>query len=83
MAIKLQSMGNNAFISFIIKETKHIVRDTRTMVILFGIPLIMMLLFGFAISTDVKNVRIVLVQQNIDQASQMPHQTNVALDQSG
>lgn len=70
MAIKLQSMGNNAFISFIIKETKHIVRDTRTMVILFGIPLIMMLLFGFAISTDVKNVRIVLVQQNIDQKTQ-------------
>lgn len=70
VAIKLRSMGNNAFISFIIKETKHIVRDTRTMVILFGIPLIMMLLFGFAISTDVKNVRIVLVQQNIDQKTQ-------------
>ena len=49
------------FIAFVIKETKHILRDKRTMLILFGMPVVMMLLFGFAITTDVKNVRTVLV----------------------
>ena len=55
------------FISFVIKETKHIVRDKRTMLILFGMPIVMMLLFGFAITTDVKNVRTIVVMQT------MPH----------
>ncbi len=36
-------------------------RDKRTMLILFGIPIVQMLLFGFAISTDVRNVRTVAV----------------------
>ena len=49
------------FIAFVIKETKHILRDKRTMLILFGMPVVMMLLFGFAITTDVKNVRTVVV----------------------
>ena len=51
----------NRFISFVIKETRHILRDKRTMLILFGIPIVQMLLFGFAISTDVRNVRAVAV----------------------
>lgn len=50
--------------SFIIKETKHIVRDKRTMLILFGMPIIMMLLFGYAITNDIKNVRTVIVMSN-------------------
>lgn len=54
------------FISFIIKETRHILRDKRTMLILFGMPVVMMLLFGFAISTDVKNVRTVVVLSSVD-----------------
>ena len=55
------------FSSFIIKEIKHILRDRRTMLILFGMPLVMMLLFGFAISTDVKDVRIAVVTTSSDQ----------------
>ena len=58
------------FISFIIKETKHIVRDKRTMLILFGMPIIMMLLFGYAITNDIKNVRTVIVMSNTDYATQ-------------
>ena len=58
------------FISFIKKETRHILRDKRTMLILFGMPVVMMLLFGFAISTDVKNVRTVVVCQNADHKTQ-------------
>lgn len=49
------------FYAFILKEAHHILRDKRTMLMLFGMPLAMMLLFGYAISTDVKNVRMVVV----------------------
>lgn len=58
------------FTSFIIKEAKHIVRDKRTMLILFGMPVIMMLLFGYAITNDIKNVRTVIVMSNADYATQ-------------
>lgn len=51
----------NQFISFVIKETKHIVRDRRTMLILFGMPVVMMLIFGFAITTDIRNVKVTVV----------------------
>ena len=58
-----------AFIHFIIKETRHIIRDPRTVLILFGMPVTMILLFGFAISTDVKNVRTVVVTSSSDDAT--------------
>ena len=58
------------FISFVIKEAKHILRDKRTMLILFGMPLVLMLLFGFAITTDVKNVRTVVVMSQADHLTQ-------------
>ncbi len=58
------------FFSFVIKEMRHILRDKRTMLILFGMPVVMMLLFGFAISTDVKNVRTVIVLANEDAKTQ-------------
>ena len=62
------------FISFVIKEAKHILRDKRTMLILFGMPIVLMLLFGFAITNDVKNVRTVIV------TSQMDHLTRAAVE---
>ncbi|MBR2776400.1 MAG: ABC transporter permease [Prevotella sp.] len=58
------------FIAFVIKEAKHILRDKRTMLILFGMPVVMMLLFGFAITTDVKNVRTVLVTSEMSPRTQ-------------
>lgn len=60
----------NQFTSFITKETKHILRDRRTMLILFGIPVVMMLLFGFAISTDIKDVKLVVVTSSMDHVTQ-------------
>ena len=62
------------FYSFVIKEAKHIIRDRRTMLILFGMPVVMMLIFGFAITNDVRNVRTVVV------TSQMDHKTQAAID---
>ena len=62
------------FWTFVIKEAKHILRDKRTMLILFGMPIVLMLLFGFAITNDVKNVRMVVV------TSQMDHRTQQAVN---
>ena len=62
------------FIAFVIKEARHILRDKRTMLILFGMPVVMMLLFGFAITNDVRNVRTVVV------TSQMDHLTRAAVE---
>lgn len=45
------------FIAFIKKEFYHILRDKRTMLILIGMPIIQIILFGFAISTEVRNVQ--------------------------
>lgn len=55
---------------FVRKETWHILRDRRTMLILFGMPVLLMLLFGFAISTDVRNVRTVIVTSQMDLQTQ-------------
>lgn len=65
------------FKSFIIKEARHILRDKRTMLILFGMPVVMMLLFGFAISTDVRNVRTSVVLSHVD------HQTHKMVERLG
>ena len=62
------------FWSFVIKEAKHIFRDKRTMLILFGMPVVLMFIFGFAITTDVKNVRTVVV------TSQMSPQTQQTVE---
>lgn len=58
------------FLSFVFKESKHILRDRRTMLILFGMPVMLMLLFGFAITTDVRNVRTVVVTSQMDHLTQ-------------
>jgi ABC-2 type transport system permease protein len=67
------------FIEFVIKETKHILRDKRTMLILFGMPVVMMSLFGFAISTDIRNVRVAVVTTTMDdQSRQMVERLNAS-----
>lgn len=67
---RLEFREMKQFIAFVIKETKHILRDKRTMLILFGMPVVMMLLFGFAITTDVKNVRTVVVTSEMSPRTQ-------------
>ncbi|MBN2616104.1 MAG: ABC transporter permease [Bacteroidales bacterium] len=52
--------------TFIKKEFFHIFRDYRSMVVLFGIPLIQVLLFGFAITNDVNNAKIALLDHSKD-----------------
>lgn len=44
------------FLSFVKKEALHIVRDPRTMLIVLLMPVIQVLLFGFAMNTEVSNI---------------------------
>ncbi|OHX65196.1 ABC transporter permease [Flammeovirga pacifica] len=51
------------------KEFYHIFRDKRTLLILFGIPIVQIVLFGFAISTEIKEVKVALLNQSKEVSS--------------
>ncbi len=57
------------FLSFVKKEFYHIFRDKRTMLILFGIPIMQVLLFGFVISNEIRNVKIAILDKSKDDVS--------------
>lgn len=59
----------SAFISMIKKETLHLVRDFRTLTVVLIMPLVLLILFGFAISTEVNNINIVAVVNIHDDTS--------------
>jgi len=54
------------FIGFLRKEFFHIFRDPRTMVIIFGIPVVQLLLFGKVINTDIQDAKIAILDQSRD-----------------
>lgn len=54
------------FIGFIKKEFYHIFRDKKTLLILFGIPVVQILLFGFAITNEIKDVNIAILDYSKD-----------------
>lgn len=56
-------------LSFVRKEFYHVLRDRKTLLILFGMPVVQVLLFGFVLSNEVKDTRIVVVDQAKDEAS--------------
>ncbi|MDR0833150.1 MAG: ABC transporter permease [Candidatus Symbiothrix sp.] len=58
------------FLSFVRKEFYHIFRDVRTMLIIIGIPVAQILIIGFAVSTDVKNVRMAVYDPSNDVSTQ-------------
>lgn len=60
------------FQSLIKKEILHLLRDFRTILVVLVMPVTLLLLFGFAISTEVNNVRIVaVVEQHTDETKEM------------
>lgn len=58
------------FLSFVQKEFYHIFRDKRTMLILIGMPIVQIILFGFAISTEVKNAQVAVFDLSKDVETQ-------------
>jgi ABC-2 type transport system permease protein len=57
------------FFSLVRKEFYHILRDRRTMFILLGMPIAQIILFGFALTNEVKNARIAIFDQSKDIAT--------------
>lgn len=58
------------FLSFVRKEFYHIFRDIRTMLILLVMPIVMIILFGFAITTEVKDTQVAIFDPSKDIATQ-------------
>ncbi len=54
------------FIGFIKKEFYHIFRDKRSLFILFGMPIAQIMLFGFAITNEINNVDIAILDKSKD-----------------
>lgn len=57
------------FWAFVKKEFYHIFRDRRTMLMLLGMPVLQIILFGFAISTELKTSRVAVLDPNPDQTT--------------
>jgi ABC-2 type transport system permease protein len=57
------------FLSFVKKEFHHIFRDKRTMFILLGMPVVQIVIFGFALTNEVKNAKIAVLDQSKDIAT--------------
>jgi ABC-2 type transport system permease protein len=57
------------FIIFIRKEFFHLWRDKKTVYVLFGMPLILILIFGFALTNEVKNTRIAILDHSKDETT--------------
>lgn len=58
------------FNAFVKKEFAHVFRDRKTLLILFGMPIMQILIFGFALSNELKNSKIVIIDNSCDFASQ-------------
>lgn len=59
---------SKSFWAFVRKEIVHLVRDPRTMLIALLIPVVQMILFGFAISTEVNNIDVMVAAPKINPA---------------
>jgi len=60
----------NRFLAFIQKEFYHIFRDKRTLLILFGMPIVQVLLFGYVITTEIKDVEVAIWDKSKDETTQ-------------
>ncbi|MBD1421175.1 ABC transporter permease [Sphingobacterium chuzhouense] len=54
---------------FIKKEFLHVFRDRKTLLMLFGLPIVQIILFGFALTNEIKNAKIVVCDYAKDAAS--------------
>ena len=58
------------FAAFVHKEFYHVFRDRKTLLMLFGLPIAQIVLFGFALTNEIKNSKIVVCDYAKDAASQ-------------
>lgn len=58
------------FFTFVRKEFYHVFRDRKTLLMLFGLPIAQIVLFGFALTNEIKDSKIVICDYAKDEASQ-------------
>ena len=58
------------FLTFVRKEFYHVFRDKKTLLMLFGLPIVQIVLFGFALTNEIKNSKIVICDYAKDEATQ-------------
>lgn len=56
-------------VAFMVKEIQHILRDRQTLTILILMPLLQVLLFGYALRTDIQDIRVAVVDPTPDYAT--------------
>lgn len=60
------------FTAFVHKEFFHIFRDKRTLLVIIGIPIVLIVLFGFALSVEIRNINVgILAPQNEELIEQL------------
>lgn len=64
--VKLKETKMRKFIAFVNKEFLHIIRDNRTLLIIIGLPIVEILLFGFAINMEVQNISVAFYDPSPD-----------------
>ncbi|MBN2731771.1 MAG: ABC transporter permease [Balneolaceae bacterium] len=55
-----------SFKGFVIKEFRHILRDRRTLLILFGLPIVMLMIFSYAVRNEVNEARVAILDHSKD-----------------
>lgn len=58
-----------SFLAFVRKEFYHILRDTRTLVILFGMPIVQVMIFGYAVTNEFRDAPVAVIDQSHDELS--------------
>ena len=59
----------NQFFAFLRKEFQHVFRDRKTLLMLFGLPIVQIILFGFALTNEIKNNKIAICDYSNDDLS--------------
>ena len=57
------------FIAFVRKELYHILRDPRTLAILFGMPVALVLIFGYTVTNEFKDASVAIFNEANDDLS--------------
>jgi ABC-2 type transport system permease protein len=56
----------NSFWGFVKKEFFHIFRDRKTMLILFGLPVAQILIFGYVVTNEIKDIHVAVLDKSAD-----------------
>lgn len=57
------------FFAFVYKEFYHVFRDRKTLLMLFGLPIAQIILFGFALTNEIKNTKVAVFDASKDEVT--------------